>query len=316
MMARKVASGSDKDHAHTGRDRRHVVALFLDMLAAERGAGENTLAAYRRDLADFAAHLRPPAAASTSRNRRPARLLWRALPNAALRRRRWRGGCRRSASSIVFSTRKGNASDDPAAVLEGPKRARALPKIADDRRSRRLLAQARDQTETADQPAGTLRAARLPAWSKSSTPPACAFPNWWRCRPRRPGATPDARGARQGRQGAAGAAQRGRQARHGRISRAAAPKPARRRKSSRIEMAVPLVRRKRPPHAPAFRPRAESAGRGRGIAPATAELRTCCAMPSPAICCTTAPTCAWCRPCSATPTFRPHKSTPTCWRSA
>jgi len=33
------------------------VALFLDMLAAERGAAENTLSAYRRDLDDYAAFL-------------------------------------------------------------------------------------------------------------------------------------------------------------------------------------------------------------------------------------------------------------------
>src|SRR5262245_6623896 len=35
----------------------------------------------------------------------------------------------------------------------------------------------------------------------------------------------------------------------------------------------------------------------------------------PATCCTTAPTCGWCRPCSATPTFRRHRSIPTSWRS-
>ena len=32
--------------------------------------------------------------------------------------------------------------------------------------------------------------------------------------------------------------------------------------------------------------------------------------------CTTAPTCAWCRRCSATPTFRPRRFTPTCSKSA
>ena len=31
-----------------------LAELFLDMLAAERGAAANTLAAYRRDLDDFA----------------------------------------------------------------------------------------------------------------------------------------------------------------------------------------------------------------------------------------------------------------------
>ena len=35
-----------------------LVELFLDMLAAERGAGENTLSAYRNDLDDMSAHLR------------------------------------------------------------------------------------------------------------------------------------------------------------------------------------------------------------------------------------------------------------------
>ena len=31
--------------------------LFLDMLAAEQGAGDNTLEAYRRDLTDFSEFL-------------------------------------------------------------------------------------------------------------------------------------------------------------------------------------------------------------------------------------------------------------------
>lgn len=38
-------------------DGRRLIAQFLDMLAAERGAAENTLAAYRRDLEDFAGFL-------------------------------------------------------------------------------------------------------------------------------------------------------------------------------------------------------------------------------------------------------------------
>ena len=34
-----------------------LIILFLDMLAAEQGAGDNTLQAYRRDLADFSEFL-------------------------------------------------------------------------------------------------------------------------------------------------------------------------------------------------------------------------------------------------------------------
>src|ERR1700691_6196009 len=51
-------------HGTAGRRRRaaqqsdeRLVALYLDMLAGERGAGRNTLSAYRRDLADFTAYL-------------------------------------------------------------------------------------------------------------------------------------------------------------------------------------------------------------------------------------------------------------------
>ena len=35
-----------------------LIDLYLDMLAAERGAARNTLEAYRRDLEDFAGDLK------------------------------------------------------------------------------------------------------------------------------------------------------------------------------------------------------------------------------------------------------------------
>ena len=36
-----------------------LINLFLDMLAAEQGAGANTLDAYRRDITDFSEFLAP-----------------------------------------------------------------------------------------------------------------------------------------------------------------------------------------------------------------------------------------------------------------
>ena len=45
MIARK-ARGSEQDRA--------LIESFLDMMSAERGASENTIAAYRRDILDFA----------------------------------------------------------------------------------------------------------------------------------------------------------------------------------------------------------------------------------------------------------------------
>ena len=40
-------------------DSAHLIENFLDMMSAERGAGANTLAAYRRDLLDFSGHADP-----------------------------------------------------------------------------------------------------------------------------------------------------------------------------------------------------------------------------------------------------------------
>src|SRR5437016_1960345 len=48
-MASRTASKTNSDPKLT--------SLFLDMLAAEQGAGDNTLDAYRRDLTDFSEFL-------------------------------------------------------------------------------------------------------------------------------------------------------------------------------------------------------------------------------------------------------------------
>lgn len=108
--------------------RENLVDLFLDMLAAERGAGENTLSAYTRDLADLAAHLpagRTVANASTDD--------LRAYLGGLTRRGFAATSVARRLSAIRqlyrFLYAEGLRKDDPAAVLEGPKRGRGLPKI-------------------------------------------------------------------------------------------------------------------------------------------------------------------------------------------
>ncbi len=139
-----------------------LVELFLDMQAAERGAGENTLAAYRNDLADLTAHLRAGgrtlAAASTEDLRDfLASLAERGLKPASVARR-----LSAARQLFRFLYAEGKRSDDPAAVLEGPKRGRALPKILSIAEVDRLLALARADAEDAKlAPAARLRAARL-----------------------------------------------------------------------------------------------------------------------------------------------------------
>jgi integrase/recombinase XerD len=139
-----------------------LVELFLDMLAAERGAGQNTLAAYRNDLEDLSAHLRASgksiAVATTDALRDfIASLADRGFKSSSLARRL---SAVRQLFRFLYA--EGKRKDDPAAVLEGPKRGRPLPKVLSIADVDALLKQARANCEKADQPAAQrLRAARL-----------------------------------------------------------------------------------------------------------------------------------------------------------
>ena len=138
------------------------IELFLDMIAAERGGAKNTLAAYARDLADFSAELgkagRTIAGVSTDD--------LRGYLGSLARRRFAASSVARRLSAIRqlyrFLYAEGHRADDPSAVIEGPKRNRALPKVLSIAEVDRLLAQARADMGQADQGAPKrLRAARL-----------------------------------------------------------------------------------------------------------------------------------------------------------
>jgi integrase/recombinase XerD len=137
-----------------------LIALFLDMLAAERGAGANTLAAYGRDLADFAgdlAHAKGSIARAATHDLRAylGRLAQRGLRASTVARRL---SAIRQLYRFLYA--EGLRKDDPAAVLEGPKRNRPLPKTLSMAEVDRLLCAA----ATADPGAPLrerLRAARL-----------------------------------------------------------------------------------------------------------------------------------------------------------
>jgi integrase/recombinase XerD len=139
-----------------------LVELFLDMQAAERGAGKNTLDAYRNDLDDLLAHLRAgkvSVAKATTDDLRGflVSVTERGLATSSLARRL---SAVRQLYRFLYA--EGKRSDDPAAVLEGPKRARTLPKVLSIAEVDGLLTQARTQAEdTKSPPAVRLRAARL-----------------------------------------------------------------------------------------------------------------------------------------------------------
>ena len=145
-----------------GASDEALIELFLDMLAAERGAGENTLAAYRNDLEDLSSHLRPSrstiATATTDSLRKfLASLAERGFKSSSLARRL---SAVRQLYRFLYA--EGKRGDDPAAVLEGPKRARSLPKVLSIADVDKLLKTTRANSDNAEQPLPQrLRAARL-----------------------------------------------------------------------------------------------------------------------------------------------------------
>jgi integrase/recombinase XerD len=152
-MARAAA------RAARNSDQR-LTALYLDMLAAERGAGKNTLAAYGRDLEDFSDYLSGAGCSIATAATDDLRAY---LGNLA-RRNMTPATVARRLSAIRqlyrFLYAEGQRKDDPAAVLEGPKRARALPKTLTLAEVDRLLRVATICDPAAPLPV-RLRAARL-----------------------------------------------------------------------------------------------------------------------------------------------------------
>ena len=123
----------------SGSRDRHIEA-FLEMLAAERGAARNTLLAYDRDLADFAAF-------AAARGERPAEAT-AATARAFMADQGARGLKPRSAARRLsalrqfhrFLLREGVRADDPTSLLDAPKTPASVPKYLSEAEVDALLA--------------------------------------------------------------------------------------------------------------------------------------------------------------------------------
>jgi integrase/recombinase XerD len=139
-----------------------LINLFLDMLAAEQGAGENTLDAYRRDLTDLSVFLSRAktgfAGVGTDKLRDYlSDLDTRGFKSSSVARRL---SAMRHLFRFLVSERV--RSDDPAAILSGPKRGRGLPKVLSIADVDRMLTRAKELTAVAYiSPLQRLRAMRL-----------------------------------------------------------------------------------------------------------------------------------------------------------
>jgi integrase/recombinase XerD len=147
---------------HSKTSDTKLTNLFLDMLAAEQGAGDNTLDAYRRDLADFSEFLGPRgldfARAETQALRDYlADLDGRGFKSSSVARRL---SAMRHLFRFLLNERI--RSDDPAAILTGPKRGRGLPKVLSISDVDRLLVRAKALADAPETSAPQrLRALRL-----------------------------------------------------------------------------------------------------------------------------------------------------------
>jgi integrase/recombinase XerD len=124
------------------------IESFLEMLAAERNAAENTRIAYAKDLTDFAAFLARRGTAVTQAA--PAQV------RDYLLRMRQAGMSPRTAARRLASLRQfhrflvaeGIRGDDPMTAIDGPKLGRSLPKVLEEAEVARLIDAARAHGDT------------------------------------------------------------------------------------------------------------------------------------------------------------------------
>ncbi len=137
-----------------------LIERFLEMVSAERGGAANTLAAYGRDLAGYAAHLARRGTSATSATAQDIRdwLSAMAAAGAARSTQARRLSAVRQFHAFLYG--EGLSETNPAQALETPRRPRALPRVLSAADVELLLRTARAEAQGARGKA-RLRALRL-----------------------------------------------------------------------------------------------------------------------------------------------------------
>ncbi len=130
-------SGASDSGASDASDSVFQIEAFLEMLAAERGASANTLAAYRRDLSALQGWAKGRALAGLSRLDLSAFLTREAAAGLAPRSQARRLSALRQFYRFLVS--EGRRGDDPTAALNGPKLGRPLPKVLEPEEVQALM---------------------------------------------------------------------------------------------------------------------------------------------------------------------------------
>src|ERR1700750_822517 len=124
-----------------------LIDLFLDMLAAEQGAGDNTLDAYRRDLSDFSAFLTAKGQSFVGAETQALRDYLADLDNRGFKSSSVARRLSAMRHLFRFLLNERIRADDPAAILSGPRSGRQLPKILSIPDVDRLLVRAKTLSE-------------------------------------------------------------------------------------------------------------------------------------------------------------------------
>ncbi|HML93079.1 site-specific tyrosine recombinase XerD [Methyloceanibacter sp.] len=139
------------------------LALFLDMLMAERGAAAHTVAAYARDIADFLAFLAKRKATAPEASADDVRAYLETLSANGLAptsRARKLSAIRQF---FRFLLAEGVRKDDPTSAIDSPKRGRPLPKILSLAEVEALIGAAKEACSTSLEGTARRRAHRLNA---------------------------------------------------------------------------------------------------------------------------------------------------------
>ena len=115
------------------------IEQFLEMLVAERGAAANTVAAYRRDLADLAASLSPLGGRLEQVSSDDIRAYLARVAAAGMSPTTQARRLSAFRQFFAFLVTDGVRADNPSATIDSPKRPRALPKILSEPEVQRLL---------------------------------------------------------------------------------------------------------------------------------------------------------------------------------
>ena len=131
------------------RDTATAIETFLDMMSAERGASQNTLSAYRRDLLDFAGFMKAGSFSLATREDVKAYLQGLSRSGMAGSSQARKLSALRQFFSFAYS--EGFRPDDPTDAIEAPRRERPLPKVLSGEEIDALIAAARVDIETSNE---------------------------------------------------------------------------------------------------------------------------------------------------------------------